>query len=301
MTDVETFPTVTVVVPAYQAAATLADCLESLTRLDYPRERLELICVDNDSSDETAAIIRRFAPVVTALSESRRGASAARNRGLAHARGDIVAFTDADCTVAPSWLTSLIRPLADVRVGIAGGRILAMRPCNWIERFGERIHDHAKAISATEPPYVISMNWASRRDVLAHYGGFDETLLRCQDVDLSFRIARGGLTLAYVHDAVVYHRNERSLAGLFHEGYVHGYNAGAVQRLHHDYLAGFPASYTTLRRLLQAMARTFRETWSARDTLLQLLFDSGKVRGAARAARDSVAKTRRLADRAGNF
>jgi glycosyltransferase involved in cell wall biosynthesis len=274
-----------VVVAAYQAERTLEECLDSLTHLDYPGEDLEIVCVDNGSTDATAAIARRFAPGIVTLTELERGAASARNRGIAAAHGEVVAFTDADCTVSPTWLRHLVGPLADPRVGIAGGCILAKQPCNWIERFGERIHDHAVAIEATEPPYAISMNWASRRAVLQHYGGFDARLLRCQDVDLSFRMLRDGMTIDYVADAVVYHRNERTLLGLFREGYVHGYNGRAVVELHREYLETFPPSYTSLQRMIEAI-RTFRRTWSVRDTLLQFLFDLGKVWGAARAGSD---------------
>lgn len=286
MTVTNVLPSATVVMAAYQAATTLTDCLESLTRLEYPRERLELVCVDNDSTDETPAIIRRFAPAVSALHESRRGAAAARNRGVAHARSEVIAFTDADCTVTPSWLAALVTPLTDPRVAIAGGRILARRPCNRIERFGERVHDHAASISATGAPYAISMNWASRRDVLERYGGFDERLLRCQDVELSFRMLRDGMRLAYVDEAVVFHQNERTLGGLFREGYVHGYHGRAVVDLHQDFFEALSPNLRPVRRLARAVG-TFRHTRSLCDTVLQLVFDAGKLLGAARAAFDA--------------
>ena len=284
MTATDTnLPSAAVVVAAYQAQATLADCLDSLTRLDYPRDRLELICVDNGSTDATAAIARKFAPSVICLTELTRGAAAARNRGIAAARGEIVAFTDADCTVSSQWLRRLVAPLADAAIGVAGGRILARRPCNWVERFGEQIHDHGTAITATEStPYAISMNWASRRDVLERHGGFDIALLRGQDVDLSFRITQSGLKLAYVDDAIVYHRNERTLTGLFREGYVHGYHNRSIVERHHGYLAEFPPAYTALQRLARAL-HTLRRTWSVRDALLQFVFDLGKVWGSVRA------------------
>jgi GT2 family glycosyltransferase len=279
-------PSTSVVVAAYQAAATVGDCLESLVRLEFPSDRLEIVCVDNDSTDDTARIARSFAPVVTTVHESRRGAAAARNRGVAVASGEVVAFTDADCTVSPSWLRSLVPPLADARVGVAGGAILARRPCNWIERFGERIHDHRASISQSEPPSAITMNWASRRDVFERFGGFDERFLRCQDADLSLRIVRAGLELVYVDDAVVYHRNERTVAGLIREGYVHGYHAHAVLALHHDYLRAFPPGFTPHRRLLEAVRGLAGEGRLA-DRVLRLLFDCGKACGAAHAAIDA--------------
>jgi cellulose synthase/poly-beta-1,6-N-acetylglucosamine synthase-like glycosyltransferase len=276
-------PSTSVIVPAYQAEATLGDCLESLVGLDYPRDRIEIVCVDNDSTDDTARIARSFAPAVTTVHESRRGPAAARNRGVAVACGEVIAFTDADCTVAPEWLCSLVPALADERVGVAGGRILARRPCNWVERFGERIHDHLASISQSRPATAITMNWASRRDVLERMGGFDERFLRCQDSELSLRMVRAGLELVYVDDAIVYHRNESTIAGLAREGYVHGYHAPAVLALHSDYLSAFPPAITPLRRVWEALRALSSEGRPA-DRMLRLVFDCGKAWGAARAA-----------------
>jgi GT2 family glycosyltransferase len=229
-------PSATVVVAAYNAASTIGDCLDSLAALRYPRELLEIIAVDNMSTDATRAEIHRRGGVVL-VQEATRGAAAARNAGIRRARGAVVAFTDADCTVDPDWLSELVGPLADPQVGIVGGRNLARRGANPAERFGEIIHEHYAAIHVWRPPYVISMNWASRRSVLLEAGLFDERFLRGQDVDLSYRIGRAGYRLAYQPTAIVYHRNERTLLGLAREGWQHGFHSVELRRVHADYIA----------------------------------------------------------------
>ena len=103
-------------------------------------------------------------------------------------------------------------------MGIAGGTIRAVPPAGDVERFGEVIHDHRRAIEVFEPPYAITMNWASRRSVLEELGGFDERFRRCEDVDLSYRMIQAGYRLAFAPAAVIYHHNEENLAGLFREG-----------------------------------------------------------------------------------
>jgi cellulose synthase/poly-beta-1,6-N-acetylglucosamine synthase-like glycosyltransferase len=230
-------PAVTVIVPAWNAEATIQPCLDSLLASDYPKERTEVIVVDNASTDRTSELLSHYRDRVLVLREEKRGPAAARNRGLQAASGTVVAFTDADCEVDPAWLRTLASSLRDPSVGIVGGRILSKRPCNRIELFGERIHDHGKAIQVSDPPYAITMNWVSRRSALQEAGGFDEEYLRCEDVDLTRRIMDAGLTLRYQHDAVVFHRNERTFAGLFREGFQHGFWAVRLFR-------GFPREYS---------------------------------------------------------
>jgi glycosyltransferase involved in cell wall biosynthesis len=218
-------PRVSVIVPVYNGEHTIGDCVESIFGLSFPRNEVELLLIDNASSDGTPAIIDRYRDRAVILHERKRGPAAARNRGLLHATGDIVAFTDADCVVDRDWLSRLIAPLTDPVVGIVGGTILATAPCNAVEEFGERIHDHRMAIEVYSPPYAITMNWASRRSVLEEVGPFDEELLRCEDCDLAYRVVAAGYRIVHEPAAVVYHHTERSLVGLITEGYAHGYHS----------------------------------------------------------------------------
>jgi GT2 family glycosyltransferase len=232
-------PAVSVVVPVYNGEKTIAECLDSLLALRYPRDRLELLVVDNGSRDGTAAVLQRYGSRIVRLDESTRGPAAARNAGLRAAGGEVVAFTDADCRVDPDWLAAIVAPLADPRVGIAGGTIRALPPANEVERFGEVIHDHRQAIEVFEPPYAITMNWASRRAVLEELGGFDERFRRGEDVDLSYRMIQAGYTLAFAPAAVIYHHNEERLAGLFREGFQHGFHGVFALKQHEAFVRAF--------------------------------------------------------------
>lgn len=272
-------PRAAVIVAVRNGAATLRDCLESLLRLDYPAAAHELIVVDNASTDATAAILADHGGRLRRCREERRGPAAARNRGLAATTAEVVAFTDADCTVDPAWLRHLVAPLADPGVGVAGGRILSRRPCNRIEAFGEHIHDHARAMYESRPPYAITMNWASRRAVLEAVGRFDERLLRSSDVDCAYRLVTAGYRLVYAEAAVIYHRNERTPWGLVHEGYVHAVHAPRVRAIHRELLA---------RRATLPLAAPAAPVahppahWS--DPLWRALFHFGKRLGSTHAA-----------------
>jgi len=217
-------PKVSVIVPVFNAEKTIEECIESLLAMDYERERVELICVNNASTDKTSDILDgNKEKIDKLLFEQTRGPGAARNKALAHATGEIVALTDSDCVVEKNWLRNIVVPLQDEGIGIVGGQILATRPCNEIEVFGEYIHDQGKAINAYKPPYCITMNWASRLSVLNKLGLFDESYMRCEDVELSYRIWRAGYKLTYEPKAIIYHRNESTLSGIFREGYLHGF------------------------------------------------------------------------------
>lgn len=267
-------PRVALIVAVYNGQATLRACLDSLLRLDYPSELLELICVDNASTDATPRILASYGDRLRVLHETTRGPAAARNCGIRRTSSDVVALTDADCVVDRQWLRHLVAPLRDAGVGIVGGRILSVRPCNAIEAFGERIHDHARALNEITPPYAITMNWAARRAVLERVGLFNEALLRSSDVDCSYRMVDAGYRLVYAPDAVIYHRNERTPWGLLHEGYVHGFHAPAVQQLHAAFLRRVRAARA---RAAGAPAVQPRERWS--DALLWSLFRFGKRMG----------------------
>jgi glycosyltransferase involved in cell wall biosynthesis len=227
---------VSVIIPARNAERTIGPCVDSLLALQYPAQRLELRVVDNGSTDGTAARLAAYREQLAIVREPRPGAAAARNAGLRGAAGEIVAFTDADCVVDPGWLAALVRPLRDPAVGIVGGTILALAPANPVERFGETIHDHRMAIEEYDPPYVITMSWASRVGVLRELGGFDERFRRCQDVELSYRALQAGYRFAFAPAAIVHHRNERDLRGLIGEGFTHGFHGVRVHKRHADFL-----------------------------------------------------------------
>ena len=280
-TEMSAVPSVSVVVPAYNSARTVAETIASLLALDYPRELLELIFVNNASSDDTAEILQQHLNRIRVIYEPRRGRSPARNAGLRVARYSVVAFIDADCSADPQWLRQIVTPLENPRVGIVGGRILAARPCNPIEEFGEWLHDHERSICTFQPPYAITPNWASRRSVLLDAGGFDNALARGEDCDLSYRILQAGYGVDYQHSAVVFQRNKANLKELFREGFDDGYHGVQVVKKHRDFVRKCghrhisPGKYG---RLLTNVAR-IASGRGAPHTHFETVFTCGKIGG----------------------
>jgi GT2 family glycosyltransferase len=274
-------PRISVVVPVLNGERTIGDCLESLLVLDYPRSLLDIIVVDNGSADGTRRAVARYADAVRIVSEPRRGPASARNAGIAHARGEIVAFTDADCVVDRDWLCRLIPPLADPQVGIVGGLMLARDRSHPIEQYGEEIHDHYLSMTRFKPPYAITMNWASRRTVLERVGLFDETLRRCEDVDLAYRIVQAGYTLVFAPAAVVRHAYDRTLPRLFATGFAHGLYAVQAVKKHHAWVRALGHRRVNRRSYL-ALAGHAADWVMGRNrsrAACDLVFNSGKKIG----------------------
>ncbi len=277
----EYIPAVAVVVPIYNGSKTIEACLDSLLAQDYPRALVEIVVVDNASTDGTAQVLERYQGRIKLLWEQTRGPSTARNKGIREATAEVIAFIDADCAAEPSWLRHLVAPLSKRSVGISGGKILSRRPCNRIEMFGEKIHNHHKAIEVYQPPYAISMNWASPRNVLMEAGLFDEAFQRCEDVSLSMKINQLGYELVYRPGAITYHRNEHTLPGLFREGFQHGLWGVRCIREHRAIIQDTGHKRINLQsykaigaNLLMTIAGQHRMT-----ALCQVTFDIGKKAG----------------------
>jgi len=182
--------------------------------MDYPRERHEIIVVDNGCTDGTAQIVESFP--VRHVRERRRGVSHARNRGVAESRGEVLAFIDADCVVSTRWLAELVRPLIEKNVSAAAGEIVPYPPRTLAERYvARRKPTWQEWVLSARVPWFLLGNTAIHRGVLGQIGAFDPTLVGCNDIDFSFRFFGAGLQLDYCRTAVVFHRHRPTVGALF--------------------------------------------------------------------------------------
>jgi glycosyltransferase involved in cell wall biosynthesis len=223
-------PRVTVVVPVCNGASTLEACLTALEAQDYPRDRYDVLVVDNGSTDGTVRIAQRIGAQVRFETRT-RSSYAARNRGLACARGEWVAFTDADCVPARDWLTKLMAETADPSVGGVAGRVVAHQPSTVLERFAERRRQVSQdaSMACRFLPYAITANVAYRRSVLEALGGFDERLTSGGDADLAWRLQQSGRgTLRFNRDAVVAHKHRDRLGALIRQHRLYGYGTARL-------------------------------------------------------------------------
>jgi GT2 family glycosyltransferase len=207
---------ISVVIPAYRGASTIADCLTSIGAATSGRAA-EIIVVES-SGDDTAAIVReRFPHVRLICSDQRLTAGAARNRGVAEARGRLVFFTDQDCLVPGDWIPRLERCLADPAVGAAGGSVGIWNPSNLsgcAVYFLEFLrHFPSKAAARRDANFLIGCNSAYRAEVLAAVRFPDLTL--GEDVLFSYELQRAGVGIAYDPAIEVRHHNRQGWREFF--------------------------------------------------------------------------------------
>jgi glycosyltransferase involved in cell wall biosynthesis len=219
------YPSFTVVVPVRNGEATIRACIESLVAQQYPADRFDIIVVDNGSTDGTAQIVAPYP--LTVVQCDTLGPSPARNAGVWHARGEIVAFTDADCVADTGWIAALARAFSEEAIGAAGGAIEPLRHPNRnvVERFGEHLPPLQNYRSGDNEflPFLISANAAYRRAPLLAAGGWDDAMGSAEDIELAWRFQlRTGTKLAFCSDAVIYHRHRATVRALARQYWVYG-------------------------------------------------------------------------------
>jgi O-antigen biosynthesis protein len=227
------WPIASVVVCAYQAEDTIGKCLSSLTELDYPN--YEVLVVDDGSTDATSEIARGFP--VRLLCGGRLGLSGARNLGLEHAEGKIVAYIDADAQADPDWLTYLALALEAPHAAGAGGpnpvppddpftsQCVARVP-------GGPIHvlfDDERA------EHVPGCNMAFWRERLLEIGGFDPVYRAAgDDVDACWKLLDLGYEIRFHPSALVWHRRRNSVRAFWRQQVGYGKAEALVERRHPD-------------------------------------------------------------------
>ena len=206
---------VAVIIPVWNGEPVLGRCLDALARQTLPRDAIQIIVVDNGSSDATREIACSYRGVEL-LEEPRPGSYVARNRGIARVRAPITAFTDADCEPAPDWLEQLLRAAAaNPQFGVLAGKIeLFDEIAQEREVFGdyERLFSFPQAHAARGN--CATANWASETALLRELGGFDAALKSGGDRQMALRIREAGRPLIYVPAMVVRHPVRASRAEL---------------------------------------------------------------------------------------
>ena len=235
----ETWPSVSVVVCAYNAADTVADCLTALDRLTYPH--VEILLVNDGSTDATADIASRYSRVrVVSIASS--GLCVARNTGLAEATGEIVAYTDADCRVDPDWLTYLIQPLLHSDLVGVGGPNVVPPDDPWMAQCVARAPGGPTQVMLDDriAEHIPGCNMAFSRDGLLSIDGFNPVYLRAgDDVDICWRLQARHHQIGFAPSAVVWHHHRASIKAYWRQQVGYGEGEAWLDAHHPEkFLAG---------------------------------------------------------------
>lgn len=204
-----TLPTVSVIIPVYNDAAALRRCLTALEAQDYPADLLQVLVVDNASTEDVGAALPAD-PRFQLLHESRRGSYAARNTGVRSATGKVLAFTDGDCVPRPDWVRQGVRALsAEPRPDAIGGAIELFFPHGAEPRTGpehfEVRHEFQQRKYIEEWSFAATANVFVTREVFDRVGPFDAALQSGGDTDWGTRLVASGGRLVYAPEVVVDH------------------------------------------------------------------------------------------------
>lgn len=227
-------PSVSIVIPTYGRPRQLAECLGSLARLDYPRDRVEVLVVDDGGSTPLDELVASFRSEVriTLIRQVNAGPAAARNTAARQATGEYLAFTDDDCLLDPSWLRTLAGVWIDSPECMVGGLTLNGVP-NLYSATSQLIVDvvyrHYNADPA-DAHFIASNNMALPARGFQEIGGFDPSFRTAEDRDLCDRWRHQGKRIVYVPAAVLHHNRPMNGADFCRQHFQYGQGAERFSR-----------------------------------------------------------------------
>ena len=226
-------PLVSVVICAYNEAANIEACIESVLSSTYPE--LEVIVCDDGSDDATAELASRYPVRLVRL--RRGGLSAARNAGMRLAAGEIVAYLDADAEASPDWVDQLRRRYDDPAVVAVGGPNHPYRDAGLVEHAVAACPGNAREvlIGDDRAEHIAGCNMSFRRDALLDLEGFDVAYRAAgDDVDLCWRILDRGWQIGFAPAAGIRHHRRGSVGGFLRQQRGYGRAERMLQGPHRE-------------------------------------------------------------------
>lgn len=201
-------PTLSVVIPVHNAADTLGEQLVAVVQSLTPD--MELVIVDNRSTDGSRSIAERFAAehahVRVVDADERAGEPYARNVGVAAARSELIAFCDADDVVASGWVSAVCEALRDANFCTGPVDVTRLNP-PWLAGVRGTAIFERLPLTVGDIPFAHGCNMGMRREVLERLGGFDESVRIGTDIDFAVRAHQAGVELSWVPNALVHYRH----------------------------------------------------------------------------------------------
>jgi GT2 family glycosyltransferase len=261
---------VTVAVLAYNEERNLPELLASLAAQTFPADALDILIVDNGSSDGTRALVRQWQsklPNLSLLVQPVPGIAISRNAALVHAATPLVAFTDADVVCPPQWLATLVdgydrhhaRDAAVIAVG--GGNVPVEGDSRFLAAVGITLnsfwgsHGSAQGMlfeADREIEHIPTLNICYDRERVLAAGGFDEAFrMVSEDPELNHRLTRAGYKIVFLGGASIFHKMRPDLKSWWRNVYLYGRGRTQIVAKHPEHLR---AKYLVPPLLILALA-----------------------------------------------
>jgi mycofactocin system glycosyltransferase len=231
------YPFVSVIIPVRNRPDDIAACLQTLRELAYPGDKLEIIVVDDASTDQTLDVASRF-PVRLIPIEQHKQAAYCRNVAARRSRGDLLAFIDSDCLAGSAWLRELVPAFKDAQLGALGGVVDSYFNENGLDRYEQvksslNVSSWFKRSQKNDPFfYLPACNLLVRRHLFLELGGFKEELVVGEDVDLCWRIRKRGYQIEYRPEGRVYHKHRNRVFSFCRRRFEYGTSEPLLNKLH---------------------------------------------------------------------
>ncbi len=225
-------PYFSLIIPTYERPEQLTRCLNAIARIDYPKEKFEVIVVDDGSASPPEELVNSFSDRldIRLITQVNSGPGGARNTGAKNANGRYLAFTDDDCEPDPTWLHEYERVFSNYPENFLGGHTINALENNPYSSASELLVNYLYSYYNTEPESALffnSSNIAIPKEAFFESGGFDVTTIRntAEDRELCDRWLFQGRKLTYVDQARVYHSHKLSLRSLWRQHFNYGRGA----------------------------------------------------------------------------
>jgi len=228
-------PSVSVIIPVRNGEPTIEPLLESLQRLDYDRNKVEVVVVDGNSTDRTGDIVKKYP--VKLINEKREGLNAARNTGMRNSDGEIIAFTDCDCIVPSNWIKKIVENFKDPQVGCVGGSAKG-HDDDFISQYADNsIIPLMPFFKKRERLDMIKLflhhpagcNMAFSRKAFEEVGCFDESIrYGFDDVEFVERVCKAGYKMVLDPNVRVWHKHRSTLKEFLKQNFSYGRGAGVL-------------------------------------------------------------------------
>lgn len=220
-----------IVIPTYNRPRQLAACLASLQELDYPRDRFEVVVVDDGSQTDLSPVVAAAQGniAIRLLKQENAGPGAARNYGVAEANGDYIAFTDDDCMPKPDWLLSIAEHLSRSPKALVGGHTLNALTQNPYSSASQQLIDYLYAYFHNQDKairFFTSNNMGVSKQTLLAVGGFDAHLrIASEDRELCDRWLQHNYPMIYAPEVNIVHAHDLSLPSFWKQHFSYGRGA----------------------------------------------------------------------------